>query len=144
MKALLKPLIILSAVIFCFSLMSGFKVSAASLLCTKWNGDGVCTEGTCAKAPDSSVCKADAAARGDDRSDNVVLKTINTAADIIALVAGLLAVIMIIVAGFSYATAGGNAEGTKNARNRIIYAAVGLVIIASAWTITRFITEKVL
>jgi hypothetical protein len=56
----------------------------------------------------------------------------------------LFAVIMIMIAGFTYVTAGGNSEDTKNARNRIIYAGVGLVVIALAWTITRFITNEIL
>jgi hypothetical protein len=144
MKTFLKPLIITCAVFFCLFLAIGFKASAASLICTKWDGDGNCIEGTCAQAPDSPVCKADAHARNSGQNDNIVLTTINKAIDIIASVAGLAALIIIIIAGFSYVTSGGNAEQAKNARNRIIYAAVGLVIIASSWAITSFILDKVL
>jgi hypothetical protein len=145
MRTFFKPLLLLAAIIFCLSIVSDFKVSAAGdLFCAKRAEDGSCQEGTCHQAPDSAVCQASKTSRDDNQNNNVVLKTINTASNIIALVAGLVAVIMIIIAGFTYATAGGNAEGTKNARNRIIYAAVGLVIIASAWSITRFVLDKVL
>jgi cytochrome bd-type quinol oxidase subunit 2 len=103
-------------------------------------------ENTCSKAAakDSSVCHASNNSQNDSKYNNVVLRTINSAANVIALVAGVAAVIMVIVAGISYIMAGSNAEQTKTARNRILYAAIGMVVIASAWTITRFVTDNVL
>jgi hypothetical protein len=136
MKSKLKSLLIAGFGIgIAFSLLSTQHTSAFDLF------GNPCSKAT---AKDSSVCASSTDAQHDTSHDNVVLRTINTAANIIAVVAGLIAVIMIIIAGFSYTTAGGNAEQTKTARNRILYAAVGLAIIALSWTITRFITDSVL
>jgi hypothetical protein len=55
---------------------------------------------------------------------------ITRAVNIIAFATGVIAVIIIIISGFSLVTAGGDSGKVKTARDTIIYAAVGLVIIA--------------
>lgn len=69
---------------------------------------------------------------------------ISKAANIIALVASVGAVLMILIGGFFYVTSAGNAENAKKAKDRIVAALIGLVIIALAWTIVRLITDKVI
>jgi hypothetical protein len=69
--------------------------------------------------------------------------TIATVINVISVFGGALAVIMIIVGGFRYITSGGSAEGTKSARNTIIYALVGLVVIAVAQIIVHFVINSV-
>jgi cytochrome bd-type quinol oxidase subunit 2 len=124
----------------------GYKVSAFSLFDRSCNGNKV--QGGINAEPGkdvtSPVCTSNNNSKNDNGYNNVTLNTINDAVNIVTLVAGLFAVIMIMIAGFTYVTAGGNSEDTKNARNRIIYAGVGLVVIALAWTITRFITNEIL
>ena len=77
---------------------------------------------------------------------------IQTAATIIALVVGIVAVVMIIVGGIQYATAGGAAAGqragddptkAKNARQTIINALIGLIVTALAWTIASFVIQHI-
>jgi len=68
--------------------------------------------------------------------------TIATVINIISVFGGALAVIMIIIGGFRYITSGGSAEGTKGARNTIVYAVVGLVIIAVAQIIVHFVIHS--
>jgi cytochrome bd-type quinol oxidase subunit 2 len=119
---------------------SGTQASAWNLFNKSCNGNSV--QG--GNGQSSTVCTASNKAKNSNSNNNIVLHTINVIANILALVAGLVAVLMIIVAGFTYVTSGGNAEETKKARSRILYAAVGLAIIALSWTITRFITDKVL
>jgi cytochrome bd-type quinol oxidase subunit 2 len=123
-----------------FVLGPNIKVSAFDLFGKTCNNNSV--EG--GNGNQSSVCETNNNSKNSDGKDNVVLDSINKAVNIVAVVTGMMAVIMIIIAGFTYATAGGSAEETKNARNRILWAAVGLAIISLAWTITRFITNKVL
>lgn len=108
--------------------------------------DPVCTNGNVqgGNNKESPVCKDSKSAQGNDANDNVVLRIIKAGANVIAFLAGAAAIIMIIVAGFSFVTSGGNSEKTANARRRIVGATIGLVIIALAWAITRFITGKVL
>ncbi|MBX4197631.1 pilin [Candidatus Saccharibacteria bacterium] len=55
---------------------------------------------------------------------------------------GVIAVIMIIVGGFRYITSGGNPESTKSARNTILYAIIGLVVVALAQIIVRFVLSS--
>jgi len=71
-----------------------------------------------------------------------IQNTIKDVIDILSLAGGALAVIMIIVGGLRYVTSAGNQEGTKAAKNTIIYAVVGLVIIAVAQIIVQFVLNK--
>lgn len=61
---------------------------------------------------------------------------------IIASVAGIAAVIIIIVGGLEYVTSEGDAQKTAGARSAIIGAAVGLVIILAAESILLFVISK--
>ena len=56
--------------------------------------------------------------------------------------AGVVAVIIIIIAGLFYTLSGGNESQTKTAREAIIYAGVGLVVIMMAFAITGFIAGR--
>ena len=68
--------------------------------------------------------------------------TIANVVNLISLVVGVAAVIMIIVGGFRYITSGGNQEGVKSAKNTIIYAIIGLVIVALAQIIVKFVLNQ--
>ncbi len=62
--------------------------------------------------------------------------------NIFSLVVGVVAVLMIIVGGFRYITSGGNDGNVGNAKNTILYAVIGLVIVALAQIIVRFVLAK--
>lgn len=57
--------------------------------------------------------------------------------------AGVVAVIVIIVGGIRYATSNGDASQVKSAKNTILYAVVGLVVIMMAAVITQFVIQNV-
>lgn len=82
----------------------------------------------CTKTPKNSV------------SLNHVIKAV---IDVLSVVIGIAAVIMIMVGGFRYITAGGDANSVSGAKNTIIYAIVGLVVVAMAQFIVQFVVEKV-
>lgn len=63
--------------------------------------------------------------------------------NIFSIVVGFVAVIMIIVGGFKYITSGGDSGNISGAKNTIIFALVGLVIVALAQVIVRFVLTKV-
>lgn len=65
------------------------------------------------------------------------------AASLIAIIAGIAAVIMIIIGGFMFVTAGGDSSKVSNARNTIIYSVVGLIVIVLARTIVGFVVTRV-
>lgn len=53
--------------------------------------------------------------------------------------AGVVCVIVIIIAGILFATADGSPQQIARARNAIIYALVGLVVVLMAFVITGFV-----
>ncbi len=55
---------------------------------------------------------------------------------------GIIAVVLIIFAGFQWMTAGGNEEQIKKAKGLLKNAVIGLVIILMAWSITYFIMTR--
>ena len=57
-------------------------------------------------------------------------------------IAGIIAVIMIIVAGIMYTSSAGDAKSVATAKNMILFSIVGLVIIMSAFAITNFVIGR--
>jgi hypothetical protein len=64
------------------------------------------------------------------------------AVNLFSLVVGVVAVIMIIVGGLKYVTSNGDSSSISSAKNTIIYAVVGLVIVVLAQAIVRFTVNK--
>ena len=67
---------------------------------------------------------------------------IHTIVNLLSAVVGVVAVIMIIVGGFRYITSGGNDTSVTSAKNTILYAIIGLVVVALAQLIVRFTLSK--
>ena len=65
------------------------------------------------------------------------------AARIVALIAGIIAVFVMMAGGVVYITAGGDSGKITTAKNMIIYAAVGLVIIGLAGAIITLIVNTI-
>jgi Type IV secretion system pilin len=63
--------------------------------------------------------------------------------NIISAIIGVVAVIMIIFGGFRYVTSGGNDSSVTSAKNTILYAIIGLVIVALAQLLVRFVLNLV-
>ena len=62
--------------------------------------------------------------------------------NIIAFVAGVAAVIMIMIGGFRYITANGDAQSATNAKKTVFAAAIGLLVIAASWSIITFVLRS--
>lgn len=62
--------------------------------------------------------------------------------NLVYFVAGIVAVIVIIIAGLAMTTSGGSADAVKKARNQILYSIIGLVVIFFAFMITNFIIGR--
>ena len=67
---------------------------------------------------------------------------ITTVINIFSLVVGVVAVIMIIIGGLKYITSGGDSGNITGAKNTILYAIVGLVVVALAQVIVRFVLTE--
>ncbi len=57
---------------------------------------------------------------------------------------GVVAVVVVLIGGFQYMTAGGSEEKVGKARKWIISGIIGLAIILSAYAITSFVVESLL
>ncbi|MDD5039550.1 MAG: pilin [Patescibacteria group bacterium] len=55
---------------------------------------------------------------------------------------GLVAVIMILIGGFQWMTAGGNEEKVASAKKIISAAVIGLIVILLAWAIVIFVVSQ--
>lgn len=64
-----------------------------------------------------------------------------TIVNYLSVIVGIVAVIMIIVGGFRYITSGGDSGNVSSAKNTLIYAIVGLIIVALAQFIVRFVLD---
>ena len=74
---------------------------------------------------------------GDTTTD--IRDNIRTFINILLGFLGVIAVIVIIYAGFTWMTSLGNAERVTKAKRTIIWAVVGIIVILSAWTIASYI-----
>ena len=73
-------------------------------------------------------------------NSNLSIATIaKNAVNILSLIVGIIAVIMIVYGGLRYITSGGDSGNVGNAKNTIIYAIVGLLIVALAQVIVHFV-----
>ncbi|MCA9348138.1 TrbC/VirB2 family protein [Candidatus Saccharibacteria bacterium] len=62
--------------------------------------------------------------------------------NLLSWVVGVISVIMVIVAGFKYITSGGASDKVTGAKNTLVYAVIGLVIVALAQFIVRFVLSE--
>ncbi|CAM6031702.1 unnamed protein product [Sphagnum compactum] len=62
-----------------------------------------------------------------------------TVVNIFSVVVGVISVIMIIYAGFRYITSGGESGRVGNAKNTLVYAIIGLVIVVLAQVIVHYV-----
>lgn len=99
--------------------------------------NGLCA-GTNLDTTQTNGCTVDQGAA--NQKINNILKTV---INLFSLVVGVVSVIMIIIGGLKYITSGGEASNISGAKNTIIYAIVGLVIVALAQFIVHFVLGKV-
>jgi cytochrome bd-type quinol oxidase subunit 2 len=62
--------------------------------------------------------------------------------NIFSIVVGVVAVIMIIIGGLKYITSSGDSNNVTSAKNTILYAIIGLVVVALAQFIVKFVLAK--
>lgn len=87
-----------------------------------------------------SSCGGTSTTSGSTSKINDLVKLI---VNIFSLIVGIVAVVMIIVGGLRYITSGGDSNNVSSAKNTIIYAIIGLVIVALAQFIVQFVLNKV-
>ena len=87
----------------------------------------------CKLNPTSALCR-------ENPSD--FKKVISAIVDTMLYVLGAVAVIVIIIAGILYTTAGGDPALITKAKNTLLYTVVGLVVAISAYAIVKFVLDR--
>ncbi len=75
----------------------------------------------------------------EDKLNKLITQIIN----VLSVIIGIVAVIMIIWGGFKFITSSGDSGNVSSAKNTVIYAIIGLIIVALAQVIVRFVLNKV-
>lgn len=150
----MKKLLLSTITALCLVIFAGGAVGAYDPLCSQYNSGGKCVQGPCATTPDSPICKQNAQQQSASTNENPISGphgVLQTATNLVALLSGIVAVIMIIVSGAQFITAGGSIAGqragdnpsrAKKARATLGAAVTGLVVVALAWSILSFIIQK--
>ncbi|HEX5798453.1 MAG TPA: pilin [Candidatus Saccharimonadales bacterium] len=103
---------------------------------------GVCTGSnlkfTTSNATAGTGCADPSFANQDAKVNNIIALVIN----IFSIIVGVIAVIMIVYGGFRYITSGGDTTKVTASRNTILYAIIGLIIVALAQFIVKFVLQK--
>lgn len=68
---------------------------------------------------------------------------IRTVVNILSAVVGIIAVITVIIGGLKFITSGGDSTAASSARNTVLYAVIGLVVVALAQIIVRYVLFRV-
>ena len=77
-----------------------------------------------------------------EEGDEAVENIISTIVNILSIVVGAVSVIMIIIGGLRYITSSGDSGNVQAAKNTILYAIVGLIIVVFAQVIVRFVINR--
>lgn len=100
---------------------------------------GSLCKGTSLDVTGDTSCTVD----GEDATTRVNT-VIETTVNIFSVIVGVIAVIMIIWAGLRYITSGGDSGKVGNAKNTMVYAIIGLVVVALAQFIVNFVLDQVI
>jgi hypothetical protein len=99
---------------------------------------GLCTGSNLQFTEDTSTADC-STSDATERVNNLIRTIVN----LLSAVVGIVAVIMIIFGGLRYITSGGNDTSVTGAKNTILYAIIGLIIVALAQVLVRFTLNKV-
>lgn len=125
--------LILTAASMSLLLAPALVPTAAFAASTDISGN-IC-KGVSASATTGTDCSG---GRSNSKISNLFASVIN----LFSLLVGIVAVIMIIIGGFQYILSNGDSSKISTAKNTIIFALVGLIIVAMAQFIVRFVLGK--
>lgn len=66
----------------------------------------------------------------------------HTIIQIFSIIVGFISVVMVIIGGLRYITANGDSSAAASARSTIVYALIGLVVVAIAQVLVHFVLFK--
>ena len=83
------------------------------------------------------------AAGCDNSSSNALPTVVQNLLNVVIGITGIIAVIFIIIGGVQYMTSTGDAGKITKAKNTILYAVIGLVVVILAFAIVNFVIANV-
>ncbi len=100
-----------------------------------------------AETPRDSICQGVGIATGQDcnnpdTAESDINRTVTLVVNTLGFIVGIVAVIMIIIGGLKYITSGGDSSNISSAKSTILYAIIGLVVVALSQVIVRFVLNK--
>ncbi len=131
-----------------FSLLGLFLAPTVALAGTAYaadaNADCTSTSVNIQGCANTGACLNTTTSTCDENGDakTQVNKIIATTINIFSLVVGVVSVIMIIIGGLKYITSSGDSANVTGAKNTILYAIIGLVVVVLAQVIVRFVLDK--
>jgi len=117
--------LILALTVSIFNIFQPFMMQQTAFAVTTNSKDAVCEAVGCSEA-----------------ETNRVTSTIQNAIRVFQIIAGVVAIFMMIIAGLRFITSSGSSDGVKSARNTILYAAIGIVIVIISEAIIRFVLSR--
>lgn len=123
-KTFYSILILTIQTILLLTILPPQKASAVSLL-------KVCNSQTAS----STVCK-------DPPTSNPVIKGLKIVLNVLSIATGIIAVFEILVAGFRFITANGDTNTYNQARDALLYAIIGIFIVAFSQVIVLLVLDK--
>jgi hypothetical protein len=70
--------------------------------------------------------------------DNIIAAVLR----ILSVIAGISAVIMIMISGYKYLTSGGDSGKVSSAKNTLVYAIIGIIVVAFSQFIAQFVIKQ--
>jgi Type IV secretion system pilin len=98
--------------------------------------NGLCAGANFEFSDSSNACDNDNNAL--ERVSGIIRRIVN----LLSIVVGVVAVIMIIIGGFRYVTSGGSDASVTGAKNTILYAVIGLIIVALSQLLVNFVLSN--
>ncbi len=99
---------------------------------------GLCAGASLSASQSQSCNIQQTTAQAQTSVDTIITTVIN----IFSLVVGVVSVIMIIIGGLKYITSGGDSGNVSGAKNTILYAIIGLVVVALSQVIVKFVLGR--
>lgn len=91
------------------------------------------------KTQDSALCNTDGSTNPVSGNDGVIAKAIN----IFSFLTGAASMIMIVIGGIKYMTAGGESSKVASAKSTITYALIGIVIFLLSRGILAYVINRI-
>jgi hypothetical protein len=110
-------------------------------------GGGVAVAATPTDAAKNEVCiGVNGGIPGSDcggtSGESTITKVLNAVLQIISWIAGIAAIIMVVLAGLKYITSGGDSSAIASAKTTLVYAIVGIIVVALAQSIVFFVIKS--